>query len=166
MFASIFTLCIQSLDKEIESIGYNNIIIQYKTLSVKNNINTVIIPVKKINYNADPIIKERQEFIVKQCEIFGVNPFLALNIISCEGGFRDPENCNNQFGCSGGQGPWQFIKSTWFSTQARMGDILPIECREGDMRGTFKCNAMAGAWLLATDGDGHWREWSGSCYLR
>ena len=164
MFASIFTLCIQTLDKEIESITHSKVIIRHK-LPI-TNINTVILPIKKINYSTDQDIKERQGLVVEQCKLFGADHDLALRIIPCEGGFSNPERCNDWLGCGGGQGHYQFIKSTWFSTQERMGDILPEKCREGDIRGDSDCNIIAGTWLLATDGDGHWRTWSGSCYMR
>jgi len=110
------------------------------------------------------IVRERQNYVIHQCQEFGADPLLCLAIIPCEGGFFNPENCNKTYGCPGGMGPWQFIESTWFSTQKRMGDLLPEKCRQGDMRGDFECNARAGAWLLSVDGVGHWIQWSGHCF--
>lgn len=114
----------------------------------------------------DPVIQERQDFAVSQAERFGADPNVALAIIRCEGGFSDPGICNRANGCSHGSGAFQFIESTWYSTIKRMGDLLPERCKIGDMRKDFECNVIAGCWLLATDGIGHWETWSGNCWKK
>lgn len=106
-----------------------------------------------------------RETIAEEAIRWGTDPQLAINIVSCEGGFEIPEQCNIEFGCKSGQGHFQFIPTRWASTVKRMGDLLPDYCRDTDSVFKSFCNISAGTWLLATDGDGHWREWSGWCYL-
>jgi len=86
-------------------------------------------------------------------------------IIKCESGF-DPTVCNQKYGCSSGAGLCQFIKSTWLETIERMGELLPEHCRNMEAVFDGECNLTACKWLYKTDGDVHWREWSGNCYLK
>jgi len=67
-----------------------------------------------------PIIRERQEYLISQCKKFKVDPKLCLAIVSCEGGFDNEKKCNYQYGCSSGQGSWQFIPNTWNSVILEM----------------------------------------------
>lgn len=84
-------------------------------------------------------------------------------IIKCESNFQ-PDVCNGKYGCSSGMGLCQFIKSTWLGTIDRMGELLPERCR--NMKAVFdgECNLTACKWLYETDGDVHWRAWSGDCW--
>jgi len=123
-----------------------------------------VISTYRLSENPDE--RALQEFTIYRCERFGVSPSLALAIISCEGGFSNAEICNKKYGCSGGMGAWQFIPSTWSSTIERMNELLPVECRSDEAVFDSKCNLLAGVWLLSTDGERHWRNYSGSCYLR
>ena len=130
-----------------------------------------------INVDAEGL----KEFIASQCDKFGVDLHLALAIISCEGGFTNPSVCNRQYGCSGGQGHFQFIPNTWTGTVARMseleedrglevGSLLPLECRTSESVFNSHCNIIGGVWLLATDGTSRWGTadtWWGSyhCWI-
>jgi len=118
-----------------------------------------------------PIIKERQEYLISQCEKFKADPKLCLAIVPCEGDFYDEKICNKQYGCSGGQGSWQFIQSTWNRVILEMSKLglLEPECTNTDSVFIMKCNLKVGAYLLATEGTRHWgdstTEWgSWSCW--
>lgn len=104
-------------------------------------------------------------FVYAKSEEFGVSYELARAIISCEGGWDNPSVCNGTYGCIAGQGHFQFIPSTW--TNVINADFVPIPdyCRTRDGVFISECNLTAGVWLLAVDGDRHWRAWSGGCYL-
>ena len=106
-----------------------------------------------------------QDTIVEQSEIFGIDPNLAMSIISCEGGFETPGQCNATYGCVAGQGHFQFIPSTWQNIIDFNHSPLPSYCRNKEAVFVSECNIIAGAWLLSTDGDIHWRAWSGACYI-
>ncbi len=110
-------------------------------------------------------------------EIFEVKPD-PEKIILCESR-GDPESCNEKYGCRAGMGLWGFISGTWNETIKRMAlenVYMPEHCwqevhlpiSEGRTEIVFdaECNFLAGIWLLKTDGDKHWRPYSGSCYLR
>lgn len=85
-------------------------------------------------------------------------------IIECESNFN-PDACNVKYGCGSGRGLCQFIKSTWLKTIERMGDLLPEHCRNMEAVFDGECNLIACKWLFETDGDIHWRAYSGECYL-
>lgn len=77
-------------------------------------------------------------------------------IVYCEGGYNNPNICNKQYGCTSGQGPAQFIPSTWRELQKEIGvkDVFnPSE------------NIQGMIYLLKKDGDRHWRPYSGHCWL-
>jgi len=119
----------------------------------------------------DPKIRERQDFVISQCERFGINPSLCLAIIACEGGFFSERIVNKTFGPSGGIGHWQFLQRTYNKTIQRMGDLAPEECRNPEAVFVSHCNLLAGAWLLSMDGTGPWgtpdSDWgSYSCWYR
>ena len=88
---------------------------------------------------------------------------VLFRIIQCESGWN-PKACNSEFGCSSGMGLCQFIKSTWLDTINRMGELLPEYCRSMEAVFDAECNLTACKWLYETDGDVHWREWSGHCW--
>ena len=103
---------------------------------------------------------------------------LEFKIISCESNWN-PEVCNREYGCRGGMGLWQFISGTWNTTLIRMEEAgvylpdrcwkfvtLPVSTERTEAVFDHECNLLAGRWLLRTDGDRHWRTWSGPCYLK
>ncbi len=102
---------------------------------------------------------------------------LAYNIIDCESKWREWE-CNRDHGCVAGIGLWQIVVSTWNETITRMSKAdadMPERCWQlihhpmSDERREIifdgECNLLVGSWLLEKDGDVHWQEYSGSCYL-
>ena len=106
----------------------------------------------------NPLIRQRQEFAISQCERFGADPMLGLAIISCEGGLDNPSKCNYEYGCSGGQGPWQIIPKTWDNTiieMAKLG-LLEPECINTESVFIMECNLTVGAYILATKGTDPW----------
>lgn len=71
----------------------------------------------------------------------------AEAIVSCEGD-NNPNVCNKQFGCLGGQGHFQIIPSTWLSTCA--GVLGLTDVFDGNQ------NIRCGIYILKTRGDGAW----------
>ena len=99
-------------------------------------------------------------------QVLGIEVDKTLyNIIRCESGF-DPTVCNLKYGCGSGMGMCMFITITWLETIDRMGELLPERCRNMEAVFDGECNLIACKWLYETDGDVHWREWSGECYLK
>lgn len=103
---------------------------------------------------------------------------LLHRIIKCESNF-DPKACNEKYGCRAGMGLCMFISGTWNETLDRMkkaGAYLPKRCwqkvhlpiskEKTEIVFDAECNLLVGEWLLENDGDVHWREWSGYCYLK
>lgn len=80
----------------------------------------------------------------------------AEAIVSCEGGFDNPSICNTTYGCSSGQGHAQFIPSTWSNIQKKIG-VENVFNTSDNIKGLI--------YLLSTDGDKHWRPYSGSCWI-
>lgn len=67
---------------------------------------------------------EIEDLIRHYARLYGADENLAVKIAWCESGF-DPRVCNKQFGCSGGQGVYQFINSTWIKNCE--GDVFNPE---------------------------------------
>ena len=99
------------------------------------------------------------------------------DIIFCESS-GNPKACNLEYGCIAGMGLVGFIPSTWNETLDRMIEeeaYLPEKCNEKiylpvseertEAIFDAECNLIVGKWLLAKDGDRHWRPYSGYCYL-
>ena len=116
----------------------------------------------KSDFNLTTLIKN---FVTSESEKYQIDPNVAFAIISCEGGFEDPQVCNNIYGCIAGQGHFQFIPSTWNNIIEADFTPIPDYCRTKTGVFISECNITAGVWLLSVDGDVHWRNWSGSCYL-
>jgi len=109
--------------------------------------------------------KARVEYLLAEWAArLGVNYQLAHAIISCEGGFTNPKRCNESIGCTGGQGHYQIIPSTWAGIIADTSNPLPDYCRKADAVFISECNIAGGTWLLKRDGDRHWQPYSGWCY--
>ena len=109
-------------------------------------------------------ISDFRELIICFAQRYGANPQKAVAIVSCEGGFSDPGICNKTFGCASGQGAFQFIPSTWANV-ILAHPFLPNSCHSADSVFDFRCNVDAGTWLLAVEGDSHWKPYSGACWL-
>ncbi len=103
---------------------------------------------------------------------------LGEKIILCESR-GDLKSCDEKCGCRCGMGLWGFISGTWNETLVRMALAdaympnrcwqiisLPISVDRHEIVFDAECNYLAGLWLLKTDGDVHWRKYSGSCYLK
>ncbi len=116
----------------------------------------------KAEFDLVGIVKAK---ITNEALSYGLDPILPLAIVKCEGGFESPEQCNARYGCIAGQGHFQFIPSTWRNIIEFKNTPLPEYCREREAVFISECNIIAGVWLLNQDGDRHWREWSGACYL-
>lgn len=130
-----------------------------------------------------PVVKQTFESIKELAIETGLieENSLAYNIIDCESKWREWE-CNNGFNCQAGIGLWQIVVSTWNDTIVKMSkdentphEYMPEKCwqfvyhpisyekREIIFNG--ECNLLVGLWLLENEGDVHWRDYSGSCYL-
>ena len=82
---------------------------------------------------------------------------LLWKIVKCESNF-DPLVCNQKYGCKAGMGLCQLIPSTVKYCEEKLGKkIDPFNPED---------NLECGKWLLENEGDIHWREWSGYCYLK
>ena len=92
------------------------------------------------------------EEVVYWLDYYEVNKELGLCIVNAEIGF----NPSAQNKTSSAAGLWQFIRSTFNSTAIRMGHS---EWNYEEHRYNTEINAQMGAWLLKTDGYGHWVVW-------
>ena len=115
----------------------------------ENKVIDKIYETKKIEKN------EAYNLIVQYSTVYGYDVNLALSIAFCESGF-------NRLAVSptGAKGVYQFIKTTFDSTNRKMGRDLGIV-------NVFNAedNISAALWKLSNEGDGAWRPWSGHCYL-
>lgn len=151
MFASIFTLCIQTFDKEVE-IRVDNLAI-ISPPKEDNIINAVLIPTTKKIYHDSEIY---QYFIDKALErkidiIYNI-PF-ADCLINCESGW----NPNSKNASSTAYGLGQFLTSTWNNTNKALGGNLE--------RDNPYHQIDAFTYLLSTDGYRHWIVWPKCIYL-
>ncbi|KKK73459.1 hypothetical protein LCGC14_2893650, partial [marine sediment metagenome] len=83
----------------------------------------------KSDFNLVTII---QNFITSESEKYQIDPKLSLAIVSCEGGFENPHQCNGIYGCIAGQGHFQFIPSTWKNIITADFTPIPDYCRTTD----------------------------------
>ena len=116
----------------------------------------------KADHNIQTLLRD---LVYEKSEEYGVDYKLATSIITCEGGWENPRQCNGIYGCIAGQGHFQFIPSTWNSIIEADFTPIPDYCRTKEGVFISECNLIAGVWLLSVDGDTHWRTWSGHCYL-
>lgn len=88
-----------------------------------------------------------REYMEREAVILGVNPVLANCLITIESGW----NPYAQNPISSAYGLGQFINSTWYRTEQRMGVDLDRD-DPYDQIDAF-------LWLLKTDGYRHWIVW-------
>lgn len=135
-------------EKSVELSLNSNIYLTVEDIDIENK-NNKIYATKIIEKN------EAYNLIVQYSEIYGFDTNLALNIAYCESGF-------NRLAVSptGAKGVYQFVKTTFDSTNRKMG-------REIGIVDVFNAedNISAALWKLSHEGDGAWRPWSGHCYL-
>lgn len=96
-------------------------------------------------------IKEKVvDEIIKQANAQGYPSKRAITIASCESGFNP--DAKNKY--STASGVFQFIKSTWLSTESGKAGISPFD---------YKANIKEAITLLANGGESHWTA-SMSCW--
>jgi len=94
----------------------------------------------------EPTVEDSAEMndIIRMIEFwsdqYGVDEQLSKKIAFCESGFNNV--CNYKFGCTGGMGIFQIVRSTFDETRERMGlaPSDPMNVRD---------NIQAGIWLIS-----------------
>jgi hypothetical protein len=114
---------------------------------IEGDVSTAVISETPLSSLSDnPTTDEVKEAIVYISQKYGLDYNCYNKIIECESQYTNV--CNFEYGCSGGIGYSQLLKSTAQHCSKKMG-------REIDPHNP-KDNLECSAWLLKNEGTGHW----------
>ena len=104
-------------------------------------------PAQVVKSEEDYTKEDVKQLIIEVATQYGVEPSLALKIAYAESGY----NCKAQNKTSSAGGLFQFINSTWLSTQKRMGRPQTLENKYN-----CRANAESALFLLSKGELSHW----------
>jgi len=148
----------------IKADRFNAIQSTYNSAFLSQYIDFTVVPEVKLAYPESRFLSVHPEaakfvnYARNKTLVAGLNWSETYKKIECEGGeisFLTHDRCSYA-GCDSGVGPFQIIPSTEAYCSSKLGRTID--------RANFYDNIDCGIWLLANEGDKHWRQWSGHCW--